>query len=81
MSLLSIGQLRPDRQFDIHIEQSFLDIVHREGTIGDDGLVRRADVGDEPFDVVERDLFGAADSIRTRWRKRWSCSLKKRSRK
>ena len=34
MSLLSIGQLRPDRQFDIHIEQSFLDIVHREGTIG-----------------------------------------------
>ena len=51
MSLLSIGQLRPDRQFDIH----------REGTIGDDGLVRRADVGDEPFDVVERDLFGAAE--------------------
>lgn len=62
MSLLSIGQLRPDRQFDIHIEQPFLDIVHREGrTIGDDGLVRRADVGDEPFDVVERDLFGAAE--------------------
>ena len=30
-------------------------------TIGDDGLVRRADVGDEPFDVVERDLFGAAE--------------------
>ena len=59
MSLLSIGQLRPDRQFDIHIEQPFLDIVHR--TIGDDGLVRRADVGDEPFDVVERDLFGAAE--------------------
>ena len=57
MSLLSIGQLRPDRQFDIHIEQPFLDIVHREGTIGDDGLVRRA----EPFDVVERDLFGAAE--------------------
>ena len=55
------AQLRPDRQFDIHIEQSFLDIVHREGTIDDDGLiVRRADVGDEPFDVVERDLFGAA---------------------
>ena len=61
MSLLSIGQLRPDRQFDIHIEQPFLDIVHREGTIGDDGLVRRADVGDEPFEVVERDLFGAAE--------------------
>lgn len=60
MSLLSIGQSRP-RQFDIHIEQPFLDIVHREGTIGDDGLVRRADVGDEPFDVVERDLFGAAE--------------------
>jgi len=55
------AQLRPDRQFDIHIEQPFLDIVHREGTIGDDGLVRRADVGDEPFDVVERDLFGAAE--------------------
>ena len=53
MSLLSIGQLRPDRQFDIHIEQPFLDIVHREVTIGDDG--------DEPFDVVERDLFGAAE--------------------
>ena len=33
------AQLRPDRQFDIHIEQPFLDIVHREGTIGDDGLV------------------------------------------
>lgn len=38
-----------------------MDIVHREGTIDDDGLVRRADVGDEPFDVVERDLFGAAE--------------------